>query len=454
MTNEIAALWSLVFGTREVLTSLRTDEAEAFGSSFDVTGLARAAVATATLAFAELLAARSGAPIADVLVSAHEAAAVFRSEALFEPVGWSLPPPWDPVAGDYRARDRWIRLHTNYAHHRRAALAVLGHVVAERAAVEAAVATWDAAALESAVVAEGGAAAAMYTQDEWHAHAHGGFASREAPVGISPSEPGAAPLPAWVPGATRALDGLRVLDLTRVIAGPVCTRALAAYGADVLRLDPPGFAEVPALVPDVTAGKRCAWLDLRSEDGASRFAELVRSADVLVHGFRPGTLARLGWDDARLRRDNPSLVVAMLDAYGWDGPWAERRGFDSLVQMSTGIAADAGGDRPRPLPAQALDHGAGWLLAAGVARALTERARTGRAAIVRSSLVGVANHLAQRPRPSPGAPTSFDPRAHLEVAETAWGAARRVACPGRIGGVRARWAEPVTALGAADPRFA
>src|SRR5690606_28759131 len=134
---------------------------------------------------------------------------------------------------------------------------------------------------------------------------------------------------------------------------PVATRFLAGYGADVLRIDPPGFAEVPALLPDTTVGKRCAWLDLTTVDGRQRFEALVASADVLVCGLRPGALDRLGFDTAALRERNPSLIIAALDAYGWEGPWRDRRGFDSLVQMSCGIAAAgaaaAGADQPVPL---------------------------------------------------------------------------------------------------------
>ncbi len=199
-----------------------------------------------------------------------------------------------------------------------------------------------------------------------------------------------------------------MLDLTRVIAGPVATRYLAAYGADVLRIDPPGFDEVAALLPESTAGKRCAALDLRSAEGRARFEHLVAQAHVVVGGLRPGALADLGLGSAELRARNPSLITVTHDAYGWSGPWAGRRGFDSLVQMSTGIAAAgaaaAGTDRPTPLPAQALDHGVGHLLAAATCRALTRRVQTGAAADVRGSLVGAANVLRATDAPGGAGP--------------------------------------------------
>jgi crotonobetainyl-CoA:carnitine CoA-transferase CaiB-like acyl-CoA transferase len=249
-----------------------------------------------------------------------------------------------------------------------------------------------------------------------------------------------------------------VLDLTRVIAGPVATRYLAAHGADVLRIDPPGFEEVPALLPEVTAGKRCAALDLGSADGRSRFLELVARAHVLFDGLRPGALARMGLDRAELRAANPALVVVDHDAYGWSGPWAPRRGFDSLVQMSTGIAAAgaaaAGVDRPTPLPAQALDHGTGHLLAAAACRALTTGLGAGGTVDVRGSLVGASNLLRSLPGvESPPDAEDLLRSVPLERVSSAWGQLERVPPAGRIDGAPARWALDAGPLGRDPARF-
>ena len=237
---------------------------------------------------------------------------------------------------------------------------------------------------------------------------------------------------AYRQGGRQPLRGLRVLDLSRVLAGPVAGRFLAAYGADVLRIDPPQWDE-PGVVPEVTLGKRCAGLDLRMPDERRTFEELLRDADVLVHGYRPGALARLGYDGETLRVLNPRLLDVSLNAYGWSGPWAQRRGFDSLVQMSCGIAEHAmrreHAHRPVPLPVQALDHATGYLMAAAVLRALAIRQCCGKVLSAKLSLPRVAGLLlsTKRSKPfcglSPVASDDFEPR----IEETAWG--RRVSHP-------------------------
>jgi crotonobetainyl-CoA:carnitine CoA-transferase CaiB-like acyl-CoA transferase len=256
----------------------------------------------------------------------------------------------------------------------------------------------------------------------------------------------------WEPEGGGPLTGIRILDLTRVIAGPVCTRTLAAWGAEVLRIDPPGFAEVPALLPETTTGKHCAAVDLRDPAGRGQLAALVGEADAIVHGLRPGALADLGFSDAELRRLNPGLCIAALDAYGWAGPWAGRRGFDSLVQFSCGIAAASaaavGSDRPVPLPAQALDHATGYLLAAAVCRGLTGRYDGLAAADIRGALVGTANLLMEQhlsppeestPMPGLGAATT--------VRDTVWGPVSAVPQPGTIAGSGGNWRVPAGPLG-------
>lgn len=418
-------------------------------SVFDVNGLAAAAVGVASLAAAEFLAERRGGRALEIAVDRRNASALFVSEKLQRGDGWDIPLPWDPIAGDYETSDGWIRLHTNYERHRRAVLNVLG-VEADRERVASKVREWGKVELESAVVAAGGAAAAMRSRDEWQSSEAGAATATEPVAHVVRRDS------AWtgddVPSG-QPFAGIRVLDLTRVIAGPVATSFLGALGADVLRIDPPGFEEVPALLPLTTAGKRRAFLDLNHRPDRDVIATLIEEADVVVSGLRPDALGNIGLGVEELQVINPSIITARLDAYGWSGPWRLRRGFDSLVQMSCGIA-DAGmaagsSGRPTPLPAQALDHATGFVLAAAVGHALTERSRDGVANDIRCSLIGTANLLqALEPAAHEPAP-EWDETDTVEVS-THWGEAQVV--PLRILGneLTARHAGP---LGQHEPRW-
>jgi crotonobetainyl-CoA:carnitine CoA-transferase CaiB-like acyl-CoA transferase len=449
----LAAIWSSLHGPRSAPDSVAFEGAGSLPSVFAVSDLAAASVAAAALAAAEFVSA-GVRPIAAVRADRRLASFWFCSS--IRPEGWSPSPPWDSVAGDYPGRDGWIRLHTNAPHHRAAALAVLG-AEPKREAVAARVANWPVEALEAAVVAQGGCAAAMRSRAAWTEHPQGRAVATEPLVAWGEATEAPDALPETDPA--RPLRGLRVLDLTRVLAGPVATRFLAALGADVLRVDPPDWDE-PAVVPDVTLGKRCARLDLRTPSGRERLVGLLRRADVLVHGYRPGALERAGLGASVRRAIRPGLVDVALDAYGWTGPWAGRRGFDSLVQMSAGIAAAgmevAEADRPVPLPVQALDHATGYILAAAALRGLTERRRTRRGGLARGSLARSAALLtgfAQRPgadAPAPVTPEDLAPGTEA----TAWGPARRLRAPVDIAGTRLGWDLPATKLGAHPAEWA
>lgn len=449
----VERVWSAVGGRPSALDQLEvTGSRRVLASVYDVTGLATGATAAVGLAVAELVAARTGASAPRVGVEARRATAAFVAERLFRPDGWQIAGLWDSIGGDHLAADGWVRIHTNYPWHREAALRALDVAPdGDHAAMARAVAGHPAAAVEAAVVAAGGCAAAMRSEAAWVEHPHGRIARSEPALRIGPTtESDHRPLGAAAPG-TGALQGITVVDLTRVIAGPVCTRLLAAHGASVTRIDPPGFPEVPALLPETTLGKRRVALDLRSPGGRRQLEGLIGDADVVVHGLRPGALDALGLGRERLRDLRPDLIVASLDAYGWDGPWARRRGFDSLVQMSVGIAhagAEAtGSDRPVPLPAQALDHGAGHLLAAGILLALAERTATGGVRDVATSLVGVANLLTSMPDPE--GIHADPPRwgdADVERRTTEWGPARGVPAPTDVAGWPGRWEIPAGPL--------
>jgi len=421
-------------------------------SVLPVTEFAAASVGAAGVAAADLAAAVDGRH-RDVRVDRRLASMWFAWS--LRPVGWRPPSPWDDVAGDYRTCDGWIRLHTNAAAHREAALRVLG-VPGGRDPVARAVAGWEAVELETRIVEAGGCAAAMRSAAEWASGEQGRSVASEPLIAWEDGgRSGAVPTPA---GVGRPLEGLRVLDLTRVLAGPVATRFLALLGADVLRVDPPRWDE-PGLVPEVMLGKRSARLDLRDAQGRGRLLELLERCDVLVHGYRPGALDGLGLGTAVRRRARPGLVEVGLDAYGWTGPWRTRRGFDSLVQMSTGIADAAmrewGLDAPKPLPVQALDHGTGYLMAYAVLEGLRRRLDTGLGSVARLSLARTALFLTGYRAPAaPGSPapeTGDDLAPGVE--DTEWGPARRLRMPLEVEGVAFAAPRPAGALGSGEARW-
>jgi hypothetical protein len=442
------ALWAAVGGDPASVEAVQARGTGVLPSAFSVSELACAVIGTAGLAVSELL-----RPGGRVIVDRGLSSLWFG--ASFRPVGWELPPVWDSIAGDYPCADGWIRLHTNARHHKAAALRVLG-VPEKREAVASAVAGWAGEDLEQAIVDAGGCAARMRTADEWREHPQGKAVLQEPLVHWDLREANhPEQRPALPAGAARPLAGLKVLDLTRVIAGPAATRYLAGLGAAVLRIDPSSWQE-PGLEQEMTLGKRCAFLDLKSAAGAAAVRGLLAEADVLVHGYRPGALAGLGLGGAELREIQPDLIVAGLDAYGFSGPWAGRRGFDSLVQMSCGIAHAGmsyfGSDRPHPLPVQALDHATGYLLAAAVVRAVNLR-RQGTIAAARVSLARTAAELlATGPSGSGPKPSAQTYAAVPE--ETAWGSGRRLPPPLDIEGVRISWDRPASPLGSAAPDWA
>jgi hypothetical protein len=448
----LSTMWRALGGDAAVSDRVEFVGLAALPSAFAVSEFAAAAVATAGAAVAELIATRSGGR-PSVTIDRRLASLWFGASIL--PQGWALPSAWDSIAGDYAAADGWIRLHTNAPHHRAAALAVL-NVSAEREQVARAVETWHAEALETAVVRSGGCAAVMRSTEAWLRHPQGRSVHTEPVVAIRQTDD--VDTTGWLPTPERPLQGLRVLDLTRVLAGPVATRFLAGLGAQVLRIDPPTWDE-PAVVPDVTLGKRCARLDLHDRGAHAHFEQLLSQADVLVHGYRADALAAMGLDVDTRRRLRPGLVDVCLNAYGWSGPWRNRRGFDSLVQMSSGIAARGmqlfEKDRPMPLPVQALDHAAGYLMAAAVVRGLTHRLSSGRGFEAKASLARTAGLLIDGPAGSLS--TDFIPARDddwsNEVEPTDFGAARRLRPPLQIAGAPMRWDRPAAALGSSPAQW-
>jgi len=401
-----------------------------------------AAVGAATLAASVLDAARSGQRPAQVFVDAEHVALAARSER-YARIGGR--PPQDlfaPLSRFWQTRDGWLRLHTNYPWHQGRALRVLG-VPADPQAVAEAVLAWRAEDLEDALTAAGALGFAVLTPEQWRAHPQG---QAVAPLALRRGQPGPArPLPVG-----RGAAGVRVLDLTRVVAGPVATRTVAAWGADVLRLDSPDLPEIPAQAVDTLPGKRSADLDFRTDEGSARLQQLLAEADVLVQSYRPGALARFGLDPLALAAHHPHLTAVTLSAWGPAGPWATRRGFDSLVQCSTGIATIEGtSEAPGTLPAQVLDHATGYLAAAAALLSLAGVTRGEPPQSVQLSLAQTAQWLLSTGTTTPATAQPLKPESHLVTLAGAAQPVQVIAPPGRTTLLAPSWSR-TTQLGA-DP---
>ena len=453
-TDALAVLWRHAGQEAAALDAVRLTGAEpVLPSTFAVGTAAQASIAAAALAAGELWRLRTGRR-QRVSVDMRDAAIEFRSEHYMRVGGKPPDPPWDKIAGLYRCGERFVRLHTNFPHHRDGMLKLLGCDY-ERAAVQRALDGWQAEAFETSAADAGLVATMTRSFAEWDAHGQG-RALAALPV-FSIERIGDAP-PQPLPAGERPLAGVRVLDLTRVIAGPVCGRTLAAHGADVLLVTAAHLPQMTMLVIDSGRGKRATFIDLREDAGRETLRGLLREADIFVQGYRPGAIADAGFGAEQAAALRPGIVCVSLCAYGHDGPWARRRGFDSLVQNANGInhaeATAAGSAQPKPLPCQALDHAAGYLMAFGAMTALARRATEGGSWHVRVSLAQTGQWIRSLGRvdglgvPDP----DFDDvRDRLEESDSGFGRLTTVRHAADLAETPARWARPSVPLGTHAP---
>jgi crotonobetainyl-CoA:carnitine CoA-transferase CaiB-like acyl-CoA transferase len=365
------------------------------------------------------------------------------------------------VMGTYPTKDgRWSYLHCNFPNHRAAALKVLG-VPEDRAAVAKAVAQWNALELEEAIIAAKGAGGMVRTMDEWAKHPQAA-AIASLPlmeiVRIGESSP------EKLPDGHRPLSGIRVLDLTRVLAGPTCARTLAEHGADVLKITGAHLPNLGYQEYDTGHGKLSAHLDLREPRDVETLRGLVRDADVFSQGYRPGTLGARGFSPEALAKLRPGIVVVSLCAFGHVGPWASRRGFDTVVQTVSGITSRQGelfpGVEPGPqfYPVSAIDYLTGYLMAFGAIVALTRRAREGGSWLVRISLAQTGHWLVGRGqvpetqlRDVPKEFTAVEIERWSTTSETPVGRLRHLAPVVRMSETPPHWARPSVPLGYHEP---
>lgn len=354
-----------------------------------------ATVAASGLAAAALWEARTGRP-QPVTVDLRQATASLRSGTYMKLGDGNVSHGRNSIMGVYPTKDgRWSYLHCNFPNHRAAALGVLG-VPEDRDAVTRAVAGWNAADLEEAIIAAKGAGGMVRTHAEWASHPQAAAIAalpllEIVRIGDSPPEP--------LPAGDRPLSGIRVVDITRVLAGPTCARTLAEHGADVMKITGAHLPNLGYQEWDTGHGKLSAQLDLRTPEDVETLRGLVRQADVFSQGYRPGTLAGRGLSPEELAALRPGLVYVSLSAFGHSGPWASRRGFDTVVQTVSGITARQAeivpGKTPGPqfYPVSAIDYCTGYLMAFGAMVALERRAREGGSWLVRISLAQVGKWI-------------------------------------------------------------
>jgi hypothetical protein len=447
-------------------------------SSFAVGAAAQASIAAAALAATQVGLLR-GLPAHTVSVDMQHAALECLT---YYAIDGRVPNIWDKYSGTYRAQDGWVRIHANFAHHRDGALALLGLEAGDstsKADVEKALQNWPAQDFEQAAAQQGLVVAALRTHAQWQAHPQAAALAEQPLFAIeniastavflcasaqlaSQKQRWSAPQQSVGGKPALPLQGLRVLDLTRILAGPICGRALAAYGAEVLLINAPHLPNIEAIA-DTSRGKRSAQLDLRSAEGKAVLRKLIADADIFVQGYRPGALQALGFGPEEVAAMNPHIVVVSLSAYGDTGSWAQRRGFDSLVQTATGFNADesaAAGlnlatDAPRALPMQILDHATGYLMAFAALAALMKQKEQGGAHHVRLSLARTGQWLRSLGRVDNGfniAKPSLEP--YLYTEPSGFGQLTGLTHSARLSGSELKWALPSVPPGTHPPEWA
>lgn len=449
-------LWVLGGGEPSALDTVTlTGREPMLPSTFRVGAAAQVTIATAGLAAAEIWRARSGQP-QGISVDMTHAVVECRSERYLRVDDKPPPPAWDAIAGVYRTGDnRFLRLHTNFPHHRDNVCKVLA-CKPERDDVQRALMQWKGEHFETAAYAGGCVVSMMRSHEEWMATAQA-RALEQLPLIQIEKIGEAAPRP-W-PKGNRPLAGLRVLDLSRVIAGPVAGRTWAAHGADVMLISSPHLPSIPWLVIDTGRGKLSASADLKTEQGRDTLRGLLASADIFSQGYRPQSIAALGFSPEDAAQISPGIVYVSLSAYGHAGPWAGRRGFDSLVQTSTGFneaeGRAAGADGPKEFPLQILDHATGYLMAFGAMMARLRQAREGGSWHVRVSLAQTAHWLWNLGRLEIGLAAADLTRDQVlpftEQNPSGFGALQGVRHAAVMSATPALWERPAIPLGASAP---
>jgi crotonobetainyl-CoA:carnitine CoA-transferase CaiB-like acyl-CoA transferase len=394
---------------------------------------------------------RRGKP-QSLAVDVRHAAASLHSFALLRVQG---APPLRPREGPqvtaiWECGDgRYIHLHGSFTH-TEGILAELGlGLETTNDDIVAACLKRRAFELEDALAAKGLCAAACRTNDEWLAHPQGALLAMKPIIEVKRIDD--AP-PAPLPEADRPLSGVRVLDLTRVLAGPTCARTLAEHGADVLHIASPQLPTIDMFEMDTGHGKRQAYLDLTNERERETLRELVRGADVFSQGYQHRSLERRGFGARQLAELRPGIVYVSVNAYGHDGPWQERPGWEQLAQATTGVTVVQGIERPSITPAAMNDYTTGYLAALGAMMALRRRATEGGSWLVTASLsqtsmwfYRLGTELDRAAATSIGNVTAM-----MQACDTAYGHMQRLQPALRMSETPPHWTIPSAPLGSGE----
>ena len=399
--DTIKYMWTTLGLPTEALNSLSIEESEPYyKSSFKINHIAQSSVALSALSAALIHSLKLGSRVPKVTIPSRHACLEFQTERFVTIDGKAVGSSWGPLGGLHCTSDGCVRIHDSFLNHRQGTLKLLGlGEQASREDVATAVAKWKKLELEEVGYRNKLAIYALRSYSEWDALPQSAAVSNfpitirktstEGPRGLSKTLNG---------GNDRCLRGLRVVELSRVIAGPVSGMTMALHGADVLWVTSPNLPDLPSLDMNLSRGKRTIQLDLNEEDDRNTLQTLVKDCDVFIQGYRPNSLAARGFSPKELVALNPGLIYANLSAFGPTGTWSDRRGFDSLVQTCSGMNVSEAehygeGAAARPTPVQALDFAGGFLLATGISAALYKRAMEGASWEVHVSLAGVMKYL-------------------------------------------------------------
>ncbi|KAF1847535.1 CoA-transferase family III [Cucurbitaria berberidis CBS 394.84] len=464
--DSVAYIWRTLGLPEEALESLDLPlDAECYPSSFKVDHIAQSTIALSALAAALFWSIRHKSPVSKVTVPAEHASVEFISERLYVLNGKSAPASWGTIGGLHRTADGYVRMHDAFPNHRETALNILGlGSESSREDVASTMIRQRSIDLETKAFNNGAVITALRSFNEWDALPQA-KAIADFPILLNQTR-GTNPYLPPPPRSSKndkCLRGIRVVEMSRVVAAPVAGKTLAVHGADVIWITSPTLPNLPDLDIDLSRGKRTVQLDIKKPNDKAKLLELLRTADVFIQSYRPGSLAAQGLSAEELIEANPNLIVASLNAYGPDGPWSQNRGFDSLVQTCSGInVADAqrfgANEAVRVLPCQALDHGSGYLLATGIIAALYKRATEGGAYEIKVSLSGVMKYL--RSLGQYDGKTGFERknlndlknvREYLETRQTGFGELSAIRHAAKIAGVEVGWETMPKPLGSDAP---